>query len=133
MVPNSKDTVRDSALDVQVGGDHYKNFPIQPIMFTHLNKFNDIQSAVIWYICRYNLKGSPLKDLQKAKHFIDILIELEGLNEYSCSDAGHPQTQPERSMQDGRIDWNTYLHDKLYGVEQKRQGTANYQRGTNDD
>ena len=132
MVPNNKDSNRDSALDVQVGGDHYRKFQIQPIVFTHCNGLNDIQSAVIWYICRYNLKGSPLKDLQKAKHFIDILIELEGLNEYSCSDAGHPQTQPERNMQDGYVDWNTYLHNKLYGVEQAGQDPANYQRSPDD-
>ena len=83
MVPNNKDSNKDSALSVQVGGDHYKNLPIQPIVFTHLNKFNDIQSAVIWYMCRYNLKGQALQDLKKAKHFIDILIELEGLDEKS--------------------------------------------------
>ena len=93
MVPNILDADRESALNRQVDGDHYKNFPIQPTVFTHKNGLSDIQSAVIWYMCRYNLKGTPLKDLQKAKHFIDILIELEGLNEYSCSDAGHPQTQ----------------------------------------
>ena len=84
MVPNTKDQEREekvSALDMQIGGNHYVRFSIQPIVFTHCNGLNDIQSAVIWYMCRYNLKGSALKDLQKAKHFIDILIELEGLDE----------------------------------------------------
>jgi hypothetical protein len=89
-IAHMKSQREDSALNTQVGGDHYKNFPIQPIVFTHTNKFSDIQSAIIWYICRYNLKGHPLSDLNKAKHFIDILIELEGIDEYSCSDAGHP-------------------------------------------
>ena len=70
-----------SALDYQVGGSHYKNFPIQPIVFTETNGLSGIQSAIIWYICRYNLKGTPLLDLQKAKQFIDILIELNGLLE----------------------------------------------------
>jgi len=94
MVPNTKDyhtemlnyinkvdKAKESALNTQVGGEHYRHFPIQPIVFTHVNQLNDIQSAVIWYLCRYNLKGNALKDLQKAKHFIDILIELEGLND----------------------------------------------------
>jgi len=106
MVPNNKDSNKDSALSVQVGGDHYKNFPIQPIVFTHLNKFNDIQSAVIWYMCRYNLKGQALQDLKKAKHFIDILIELEGLDD-----------TPKTINQNDRVDWDSYLHTKLCGLD----------------
>ena len=81
---------RDSALSVQVGGDHYRKFQIQPIVFTHCNGLNDIQSAVIWYICRYNLKGQALQDLKKAKHFIDILIELEGLDEKETVNTPYP-------------------------------------------
>ena len=122
MIPNNKDRDRDSALDVQVGGDHYKNFPIQPIVFTHLNKFNDIQSAVIWYMCRYNLKGQALQDLKKAQHFIDILIELEDLDDTPKAIGKHAD-----------IDWAGSLHAKLYGVEPEGQSPFNYQRGTNDD
>ena len=113
MVPNTK-----SVLNTQVGGDHYRKFTIQPIVFTHCNGLNDIQSAIIWYICRYNLKGTPLQDLKKAKHFIDILIELEGINEYSCSDAGHPQTKEDN---DDRIDWASTINDKLCGMDSKGQ------------
>ena len=109
---------KESALNTQVDGDHYRKFPIQPIVFTHCNGLNDIQSAIIWYICRYNLKGTPLQDLKKAKHFIDILIELEGINEYSCSDAGHPQTKEDN---DDRIDWASTINDKLYGMDPKGQ------------
>ena len=79
--PKTTKTPAKSSLAVQVGGAHYKNFAIQPIEFIHRNKLSFSQGAVIKYVCRYDLKGSPLKDLEKAKHFIDMLIEMDGLRE----------------------------------------------------
>jgi hypothetical protein len=71
---------KSGALDVQVGGDHYKRFAIQPIEFTTKNKLSFIQGCVIKRICRYNLPGGKgLQDLEKIKHEIDCLIDLEGL------------------------------------------------------
>lgn len=64
------------ALDVQVGGDHYKRFVIQPVEFCQKNKLDTCQSNVIKYVCRHNFKDG-LKDLQKAKHYIDLLIQME--------------------------------------------------------
>ena len=77
MVPNNKDNDRDSALSVQVGGDHYKNFKIQPIDFIYLNGISFIEGCIIKYICRYKNKGTPIEDLKKIKHYVDILIEKE--------------------------------------------------------
>lgn len=34
--------------------------------------------AVVKYLYRYPKKGTPLKDLQKAKQYIDMLIKLKG-------------------------------------------------------
>jgi hypothetical protein len=70
-----------SALKEQIDGSHYKDFEIQPIEFTFKNGFNFCQGNVIKYISRYNKKGSALKDLNKIKHYVDLLIELEGLEE----------------------------------------------------
>lgn len=62
----------------QVGGDHYKDFIIQPIEFITKNKLGFIQGCIIKRICRYNKKGGKGKeDLLKIKHEIDILIDLE--------------------------------------------------------
>ena len=110
MIPNTKDSDKESAFDIQVGGSHYKHFVIQPTEFSYKNKLNNIQSNVVKYICRYNLKGTPLKDLNKAKHFIDLLVELEGLDEYSCSDAGHPQTKDDYGDDNS---FDTYFSHKL--------------------
>jgi len=63
-------------LDTQVGGDHYKNMPIQPIEFFMANKLPFVESSIIKYVLRYKSKNG-IEDLQKAKHLIDILISKE--------------------------------------------------------
>ena len=63
------------ATDIQVGGDHYK-LPIQPIEYIWKNNLNFFQGNIIKYTTRYNAKGGK-EDLLKARHFIDLLIELE--------------------------------------------------------
>tara|TARA_R110000803_G_scaffold94312_1_gene161935 strand:+ start:3503 stop:3715 length:213 start_codon:yes stop_codon:yes gene_type:complete len=63
-------------LDVQVGGDHYKNMAIQPVEFCQKNEMNCCESNVVKYVSRHRFKNGK-QDLEKAKHFIDLLIELE--------------------------------------------------------
>jgi hypothetical protein len=65
-----------SALEKQVSGSHYKDFPIQPVEFIYRNNIPYIEGNVIKYISRWRDKGG-LADLEKAKHYIDLLIELE--------------------------------------------------------
>lgn len=67
---------KGSALDMQVAGGHYKKFKIQPIEFVHANKLDFIQGSIIKYICRFRDKNGK-QDLEKIKHFVDLLIELE--------------------------------------------------------
>ena len=67
-----------SALGIQVGGSHYKNLKIQPIEFCHANKLGPCESAVVKYISRWKDKNG-IEDLHKVKHYVDLLIELEGL------------------------------------------------------
>jgi hypothetical protein len=64
-------------LAVQVAGDHYKDLPIQPVEFIHANGIGFFEGNVIKYVSRWRAKGG-IKDLEKAKHYIDLLIELEG-------------------------------------------------------
>lgn len=66
----------NSALLTQIGGSHYKDMAIQPVEFAMKNNLNYCQANVIKYICRYKEKNG-LEDLQKAKHYIDLLIEHE--------------------------------------------------------
>jgi len=61
-------------LDYQVGGDHY-DMPIQPADFILKNGLGWAEGNAIKYLCRYKRKGSPVQDLKKAKHYIEMLIE----------------------------------------------------------
>jgi len=65
-----------SALERQVSGEHYKSLKIQPIEFIHANGIPFAEGSVIKYVTRWRDKGG-LADLEKAKHFLEILIELE--------------------------------------------------------
>jgi hypothetical protein len=65
-----------NALDVQQGGDHYKKHRIQPIEYIHANGIPFAEGSVIKYVTRWRDKGG-IKDLEKARHFLDLLIELE--------------------------------------------------------
>jgi len=68
--------MRQQALNMQVGGTHYKEFQIQPIEFIHKNKIPFIEANVIKYLCRWREKNG-IEDLEKCKHYIDLLIQLE--------------------------------------------------------
>lgn len=65
-----------SALDVQTGGSHYKDMAIQPVEYIHSNGLGFCEGAVVKYVSRWRQKGG-IVDLEKARHFIDLLIELE--------------------------------------------------------
>lgn len=70
----------DDPLKVQVGGDHYKGFKIQPIEFCIANKLDMFQKDIIKYTCRRKGgKEKRIEDLRKAQHYIDLYITaLEG-------------------------------------------------------
>lgn len=68
-----------SALNVQVAGSHYKNLAIQPVEYIHANGIGYFEGNVIKYVSRWKAK-SGIKDLEKAKHYIELLIELETRN-----------------------------------------------------
>jgi len=69
-------TTKASALDVQVSGNHYKNFTIQPIEFAMKNELDTCQHAVVKYVCRHKDKGG-IEDLRKARHYLELLAEFE--------------------------------------------------------
>lgn len=64
------------ALDTQVSGTHYKKYAIQPIEFSMANGLNCCQFNAIKYILRHKDKDGK-KDLEKAIHMIQILMEME--------------------------------------------------------
>ena len=65
-----------SAMETQVGGDHYKKLAIQPMQYSMENQLDACQHTIIKYVTRFRDKGG-IADLEKAKHVIDMLIEFE--------------------------------------------------------
>ncbi len=73
---NTKNT-STSALDKQVGGNYYKAMKIQPVQFIHANNIGYLEGNIIKYVCRWRGKNG-MADLEKAKHYIELLMALEG-------------------------------------------------------
>ncbi len=88
-----------SALDVQVGGSHYKDKAIQPIEFIHANKLGFIEGSIVKYITRWREKGG-VKDLEKIKHYVDLLIELEQKAKPKVTAPPGGQPVPSKSLED---------------------------------
>ena len=65
-----------SSLEKQVNGEHYKNQGIQPVEYIHANGLDFFEGNVIKYVTRWRRKDG-LADLEKAKHYIEMLIEME--------------------------------------------------------
>lgn len=65
-----------TALQRQEGGAHYKNLAIQPVAYIHANGIGFFEGNVIKYVTRWKAKGG-VEDLRKARHYLDLLIELE--------------------------------------------------------
>jgi|TARA_R110000772_G_scaffold107209_1_gene209455 hypothetical protein len=64
----------EDALDVQVGGGHYKDMAIQPLVFILANKLEFCEANVVKYICRWRSKNGK-QDLLKAQHYISVLLQ----------------------------------------------------------
>ena len=63
-------------LGIQVDGNHYKSMKIQPVEYIHANGLGYFEGNVIKYITRWRTKNG-FTDLEKAKHYINLLIQLE--------------------------------------------------------
>lgn len=59
----------------QEGGDHYQ-LPIQPVEYIYANNIGYFEGNVIKYVTRWKNKNG-IEDLQKAKHYLEMLIALE--------------------------------------------------------
>lgn len=69
-------SAEQKALAIQIAGSHYKDMAIQPVEYIHKNGIGFIEGAVIKYVSRYKMKNG-VEDLKKARHMLDILIEME--------------------------------------------------------
>ena len=89
-----------TALDDQIGGQHYKKFKIQPVEFGHANGLNFLQVNVIKYVCRHKFENKA-EDLDKAIHYLKMYKELEyGKKENIPSDFGARVVADQKRLDD---------------------------------
>ena len=66
----------DNALKKQVGGQHYKDCSIQPVEYIFQNGLDYFEGNVVKYITRHRKKGEGKKDVEKAIHYAQLILEL---------------------------------------------------------
>ena len=71
-MPNKKMFEEAFPQDRQIGGSHYKDFPIQPYEFISKNNLSFFQGNVVKYVCRYLGKGTAIQDLDKIIHYCEL-------------------------------------------------------------
>jgi hypothetical protein len=64
------------ASESQVGGNHYKDMPIQPSEFSQRNRLTWCEANVVKYVCRHRDKNGA-EDIKKAIHYLQLLLEWE--------------------------------------------------------
>ena len=89
-----------STYNKQIGGTHYQNFKIQPSKFVIENELLYPEGCVIKYILRHRLKGKR-QDLEKAKHFIDMIIERDYPKDF-LEEAEKEKKELEESYQEAK-------------------------------
>jgi Protein of unknwon function (DUF3310) len=65
---------RPSALERQVGGDHYKYHSPQPVEVAWAWNLPFDLGSVLKYLYRWHVKGD-LEDLAKLKHWVEMISE----------------------------------------------------------
>lgn len=67
--------MNNNALEIQVGGSHYKNLKMQPIEFIVKAKLSFMQGNIVKYISRYKHKNGE-QDVEKCMHYAQLAIDL---------------------------------------------------------
>jgi hypothetical protein len=57
---------KETALQKQTGGTHYKNMAIQPAEYAEKNGLSLLEGNVVKYITRWKLKGATLSGLRES-------------------------------------------------------------------
>lgn len=65
-----------NAIDLQIGGSHYKTLQMQPVEFIVSAGLSYIQGNIVKYITRYKHKNGK-QDVEKCMHYAQLAIELQ--------------------------------------------------------
>jgi DNA-directed RNA polymerase subunit RPC12/RpoP len=69
--------LKTNVLNEQIGGNHYHEGSIQPIEYVHSNNLDFFEGNAIKYVTRNRRKGTPVEDLKKAIHYIQLKLKLD--------------------------------------------------------
>ena len=64
----------ENALDVQVGGNHYKKWAVQPVQIIVLDNLSFLHGCILKRLLRN--KGDRKEDLQKILHELNLIEQL---------------------------------------------------------
>ena len=65
----------ESANEMQIAGDHYKNKAVQPWDYIIANDLGYLEGNVVKYVSRGKNKNG-IEDLKKAQHYLAKLLEV---------------------------------------------------------
>lgn len=86
-----------SALDTQVGGNHYRHGTIQPVQYIEANKLQYLEASVVKRCTRHDKPtGKGRQDIEKAIHELQLLLELR----YPASKPVAPDNEQPRKSPD---------------------------------
>lgn len=78
MYPSELEVVQNGGVaGSQVGGDHYRQTPIQPWDIIDAWGLDFYRGNALKYLLRAGRKGPALEDLRKCRHYLDKIIEME--------------------------------------------------------
>jgi hypothetical protein len=77
----------------QIGGNHYKDFHIQPYEFISKNNLSFFQGNVIKYVCRYMNKNG-IEDLDKIIHYCEL--EKKKMKDLNAEQQNNSKTNKRR-------------------------------------
>ena len=66
----------NKAFSIQVGGNHYKEFAIQPSQYINKNGLEFAEGNVVKYVSRHKNKGGK-QDILKAIHYLKMILERD--------------------------------------------------------
>lgn len=65
----------ETALTVQKGGNHYKDFKIQPVEYIEANDLSFLEGCIIKYVSRHTKKNGR-EDIEKAIHCCQLILQM---------------------------------------------------------
>lgn len=74
--PDKTETKKESVLDIQHGGSHYKDKGIQPIEYIVANNLDFCQGNIVKYVTRHKNKNGA-EDVRKIIHYAQFILKFE--------------------------------------------------------